>query len=371
MPSEVEQYADFGRLRYAQCWEDGAVLLAALDPQPHHRCLSIASGGDNTLALLSRGPQRVVAIDLSPAQIACLELKVAAFRNLSYEELLLLVGASFPPADRAQQRSLLYRRCRADLSPRARQFWDQHPQAIADGINSSGKFERYLALFRRRILPLIQPRDRWLVWFDGLPTSTRRQYYADCWDTWGWRWGFRAFFSRWVLGRLGTDPGFLRYGQRSLGEHLLKRTRYALVDLDPATNPYLQWLVFGHFAKVLPPVWQPQNYNLIRRHLDRLEWHCLSLEDYIAQGNPDQFDGCNLSNVFEYMSLKHYHALLPQLHHLSRSGCRWVYWNRLECRSRPDFMADQIRSHQKLAQTLYQQDRVWFYQRLVVEQVVK
>jgi len=51
-------------LAYAQCWEDADVLLEALDVQPGHCCLSIASGGDNTLALLARSPQRVVAIDM-------------------------------------------------------------------------------------------------------------------------------------------------------------------------------------------------------------------------------------------------------------------------------------------------------------------
>ena len=70
------------RIRYAQVWEDADVLLEALDVQPGHVCVSIASAGDNALALLTQQPARVVvALDLSPAQLACLELRVAAYRD--------------------------------------------------------------------------------------------------------------------------------------------------------------------------------------------------------------------------------------------------------------------------------------------------
>src|SRR5688572_30539124 len=93
MGSEVAGRADFSGIRYAQCWEDADVLVEGLDVQPGDACLSIASAGDNTLALLTRRPARVVALDLSPAQLACLELRVAAYRTLEHVELLELIGS--------------------------------------------------------------------------------------------------------------------------------------------------------------------------------------------------------------------------------------------------------------------------------------
>ena len=93
MLSEVAQRADFSRIRYAQCWEDADILLEALNIQPGFTCLSIASAGDNALAMLSKGPRKVVAIDINPAQLAALELRVAAFRELRHPELLALIGS--------------------------------------------------------------------------------------------------------------------------------------------------------------------------------------------------------------------------------------------------------------------------------------
>ena len=92
MGTEVATRADFSGVRYAQCWEDADVLVEALDVRPDDVCLSIASAGDNALALLAEGPARVVALDLSPAQLACLELRVAAFRRLQHHELLALLA---------------------------------------------------------------------------------------------------------------------------------------------------------------------------------------------------------------------------------------------------------------------------------------
>jgi S-adenosylmethionine-diacylglycerol 3-amino-3-carboxypropyl transferase len=85
---EIAERADFSGIRYAQCWEDADVLLAALEPGPGRRCLSIASAGDNTLAMLCRDPESVLALDLSPAQLACLELRVAAYRELQHDAFL-------------------------------------------------------------------------------------------------------------------------------------------------------------------------------------------------------------------------------------------------------------------------------------------
>src|SRR5436309_7427979 len=140
MGSEVAARADFSGIRYAQCWEDADVLLAGLEVRPGDVCLSIASAGDNALALLARQPSRVIALDLSPAQLACVELRVAAYRELAHPELLRLIGST--PSD---HRPALYQRCRGQLGDSARGFWDAHPREIASGIGGAGQFERYFA----------------------------------------------------------------------------------------------------------------------------------------------------------------------------------------------------------------------------------
>src|SRR5205814_8059337 len=197
MQHESAQRAN-SRIRYAQCWEDADILLEALEAGPGKRCLSIASAGDNTLALLACSPEYVLAIDLSPAQLACLELRVAAFRVLQHDEMLALLG-SHASGDRMR----FYRHCRRQLSADARTFWDERTRMIEKGIGDAGKFETYFRIFRTNILPLIHSRGCVHALLQPKLREERMAFYECVWDSQRWRALFRIFFSRWVMGALG------------------------------------------------------------------------------------------------------------------------------------------------------------------------
>ncbi|HEY1377246.1 MAG TPA: DUF3419 family protein [Gemmataceae bacterium] len=364
MGSEIAARADFTGVRYAQVWEDADILVDALDIQPDDVVLSIASAGDNALALLSRGPARVVALDLSPAQLVCLELRVAAYRELDHGELLELIG-SVP----SYRRLALYQRCRLRLGDSARDFWDSHPQEVAAGIGSAGKFERYFALFRTRVLPLVHRRKLVLRLLEPKSAADRHAFYETEWNTWRWRLMFKIFFSRFVMGRRGRDPSFFQYVEGSVADRILARTRYALTELDPAANPYLQWILTGRHTTALPLDLRPENFDAIRRNLDRLEWRCQSVEDYLDDA-AEPVSKANLSDIFEYMSAENTERLLGKLAARSRPGGRVAYWNMLVPRSRPESLAGKLRPLAELSERLFRQDKAFFYSRFVVEEVV-
>jgi S-adenosylmethionine-diacylglycerol 3-amino-3-carboxypropyl transferase len=362
MRSEVAERADFSGIRYAQCWEDADVLLAALEPGPGKHCLSIASAGDNTLALLSRDPESVLALDLSPAQLACLELRVAAYRTLQHGELLALVGSI-----ESNARPRLYQACRKHLAADVLAFWDQRPDLIAAGIGSVGKFEHYFKLFRERVLSLVHPRYRVQELLRSKPAQERRSFYDDRWSNLRWRLMFRIFFSRRLMGLLGRDPEFFRYVQGSVSDRILKRTEYALTELDPAANPYIQWIVTGRHNGALPAALREENFERIRRNLDRLQWRCGSLEESL--GRDQKFDCFNLSDIFEYMSPSSYEQLLRLIVASARPGARLAYWNMLAPRHRPESLAAALRPLTDLSSQLFARDQAFFYTALVVEEV--
>jgi S-adenosylmethionine-diacylglycerol 3-amino-3-carboxypropyl transferase len=352
------------RLCYAQCWEDADVLLDALDIRPGHVCLSIASGGDNTLAMLSCGPARVIAVDRNPAQIACLELKVAAYRTLEFEEVRELFG-SLP----SRRRERLYRRLRPSLSAGARRYWDACADAIAMGVGEAGKFEGYFRLFRNRALPFIHNRERVAQLLRGGPRPAREMFYDASWDTRRWRLMFHAFFSRPVMGRLGRDPECFRYVEGGVARRLLARARHALTALDPADNPYVQWILLGRHATALPCALRPERFAAIRANLDRLEWHCGTLEDWLASHNGLAIDRYNLSDIFEYMSAEAYCQLLQHLVALGTPGGRLAYWNLLADRRRPAELVDRLNPLAALAGRLHAGDRAFFYGDFVLEEI--
>ena len=364
MKSEVENRAQFTAIRYAQCWEDADVLLGALEVKPGDVCVSIASAGDNSLALLARDPARVIALDLSAAQLACLELRVAAYRELEHGELLELMGSR--PSTRRPE---LYGRCRPLLSSDARAFWDTHGDEIARGIGGAGKFERYFQLFRSRVLPLVHGRRTVDALLEPRPPEARRRFYEERWNNWRWRAMFRIFFSRFVMGRLGRDKAFFDFVEGSVADSLLDRTRYALTELAPAENPYLTWILTGTHDSALPFALRAENFDAIRRNVDRLEWRQGSLEASLEELGESAVDRYNLSDIFEYMSEEGTRALLERLARSGRSGGRLVYWNMLAPRSRPQSLADRLKPLTDVARRLFAQDKAFFYSALVVEEV--
>ncbi len=365
MGSEVQAKADFSGVRYAQCWEDADVLVEALDVQPGDVCLSIASAGDNAIALLTKHPSKVIALDLSPAQLACVELRVAAYRTLQHAELLELIGST--PSRRRRE---LFARCRPLLGDAARTFWDNQPAEVKAGVGGAGKFERYFGLFRRYVLPLVHRRPAIDALLRGGCLAERRAYYRRHWDTLRWRLLFRVFFSRFVMGRMGRDPSFFAYVEGSVSDRILGRAKHAVTELNPADNPYLAWIMTGRHAAALPLALRPEHFDTIRANIDRLEWRCQSVEDFLAAREPHSVDRFNLSDIFEYMSPENYRRLLEQIIAGARAGGRLAYWNMLVPRSRPESLAGQLQPLPELAARLHLQDKAFFYSRFVVEEVL-
>jgi len=365
MRSEAASRADFSGIRYAQVWEDADVLLAALDVRPGDTCVSIASAGDNALALLTRDPGRVIALDLSPAQLACLELRVAAYKTLTHAELLELVG-SRPSA----RRLALFDRCRPALGASPRAFWDARRGEVERGIGGLGKFERYFALFRTIVLPLVHRRSTVLDLLTPRPPAERAAFYDRRWDTAAWSLLFRAFFSRTVMGRLGRDPEFFRYVDADVAASILQRTRHALRELDPSDNPYVHWILTGTHGESLPCALRAEHFETIRHRVDRLECRCESLEELLERTPAGTLDRFNLSDLFEYVSPDHYERVLESILRCSRRGARLVYWNMLATRRRPDRLADRLTALDDLATRLHEADRAFFYSALRVEEVL-
>jgi len=365
MPSEAAARADFATiLRYAQVWEDADILLEGLDIQPDDICLSIASAGDNALAMLAKGPRKVVAIDLNPSQLACLELRVAAFRHLERDDVLALIG-SIPDGTRGPQ---LYATLRDSLSETARAFWDARPDWIVRGVGHAGKFENYFRLFRERIMPLVHSRKTIADLLLPRDREARRAFYSRRWDTWRWRVLFQVFFSRATMGALGRDPSFFRYVEGSVAEKILARTRHALTELSPAENPYLQWILMGRHGSALPYYLREENFDSVRKNLDRLEWHLGPLEDFLGSHPPGTFSKFNLSDIFEYLSDDTSESVFRLIADSARSGGRLAYWNMLAPRQAPASLADRVSHMTNLSARLHLQDKAFFYSAFHVEE---
>ena len=111
----------FEGLVYAQIWEDPEVDIAALELGPTSRLVTIASGGCNVMSYLTADPMRIQAVDLNPAHVALLQLKLTAARHLPHYEAF---RSFFAEADTADNLRLYDRFVAPNLPPPSATYWN-------------------------------------------------------------------------------------------------------------------------------------------------------------------------------------------------------------------------------------------------------
>lgn len=362
--SEIEQKADFGQIRYAQLWEDGDILTSALGDQRGQTLVSICSAGDNALAMLTLDPERVVVVDLSMAQIACLKLRMGAFRNLDHTGFLELMGAR-----PSQRRSALLSTALAECDDETRQFWEERRDDVrAFGAAGVGKFERYFRIFRRYLLPLVHRPSTIDAIFEPRSQPKRQEFLDQRFNTWRWKLLLNTFFSRFTMGRMGRDKAFFDHVSGSPAQHVARRIHHAAVINDPAQNPYLHWIMKGDHGAALPMTWRPEHYLTIRDRLDRIEIRPGALEAFISTG--EKAHGFNLSDIFEYMSPPIFEQVYGDILKAAQPGARLVYWNMMAPRRVPAAFSPKIERMQALEDQLKPLDKAFFYSDFVVERLI-
>lgn len=362
--TDIAARASFDIIRYAQVWEDADILVEALHPAAGDTVVSIASAGDNAFALLAEGCERVIAVDLNPAQLACVRLRKAMYARLTHDGFLELMGSR----SSARRRQLL-EDAAAGLSADDQRFWKaREREVLLHGAGGAGKFERYFRIFREWVLPFIHNRETIDKLLQHRDPAERERFYEQHWNIWGWRWMLKFFFSRTVMGRLGRDPAFFDHVEGSPSEQVALLTRKALVEQDPSANPYLHWILTGRHGKHLPRAFREEQFDVIRTRLDRLEERLCTVETLAEEGV--KANAFNLSDIFEYMSPEAHEAAYASILAAAQPGARIAYWNMMAPRRAPGELARRVRTNTEAETRLKPLDKAFFYRDFVVEEVL-
>jgi len=359
----------FERLLFAQCWEDPRMDAESLCLQPGKTALVVTSGGCTALSLALLQPGRILAVDLNAAQSHLLRLKIAGVKRLSHPEYLELLGVRA-----SHRRARLYAECRTALPRPAMIFWDAHQPLVEAGLLRAGRYERYLAVFRR-LLILIEGRRKIEQLFAPRSLEDRRRFYEERWNTCLWRLCFRLFFSRAVLGAAGLDRAFFTYvdGIEDFGAHFLRLTRHALVDLSPQENYFAAQICLGHYLneKNMPPYLLAENYPALQSAVDHVEVETMEIGSFLAKMPDCSVDAFAYSNVFEWLPADVFERVLRETYRVARPDAHVCYRNLLVRRQTPPTLSRLFRPETELAGRLLNEDRSWVYSHFEVATVLK
>lgn len=351
-------------IRYSQCWEDTDLLLASV-PEDCQRVISVASAGDNSLSLLSRGYE-VLSLDRCRAQLALTELKARTFENFNYDQTLCFLGVR--DAKYSEVRLRLFKKLAPKLSESARKYFEERPAIIAGGVLHCGKLERYFALFAK-VMQMVHSRETIDALFWPRTRAERLEFFEKRWNTLAYRLLFKIFFSQFVMKRVGRERSFFKYAGGGLAQFLEESTRGALVDGDPSANFYLRYILTGTYGDVLPHYLREENFQSIRANFHKLRLVRGSLSEVLRKENEQSSDLLNLSDVFEYMDVKESESLGLEARRVLKCGGRLAYWNMIVDRKLSSNIAN-LAVKRELCKDLAGLSRTFFYRRYLVEEAI-
>ena len=370
MKSEVgENNVDFSLIRYSQCWEDTEVLLEGLCIEEDDICLGILSAGDNVFSMLTKNPEKIVALDISFPQVALAKLKIEAFKRFSYEEMLEFIGVK-----KSDKRIEMYEKIKENLEEKVREYWDFNKEAVQNGVIHTGKFEKFFKLFREKILPFVHSKKQVEEFLSEKTEEERTEYYNKKWNNFRWKMMFKLFFSNYIVGKFGRDKEFFKYVEKDISKVMTERSRYASCELSPYDNPYLNYILTGNYrSDCLPYVLREENFEKIKENLHKIEIVQSSMEEYL-DGADLEISRFNLSDIFEYMSLENYEKLMEKIYEKSADRAKLVYWNLVVERNAELIKNGKEKRFERLEtadKELHKKDKTFFYTDFVVEKVIK
>lgn len=362
--SEVQNYAKFNMIRYAQVWEDAEILCDALEINSEDEIISIASAGENALSLLINNPKHVYAIDLNDEQIFCSEFKICCFKYLDYTEAMELMGVF-----ESNRRKELFDQIKKHLTKESLEFFESDLSIVTSGLINNGKFERYLKTFGRKVLPLIHNKKTRLELLEKKTQEERIRFYDEVWNNRRWRLLFKIFFSRKVMGKMGRDKAFFRYVETDVASRILERTKYAITMLDTSENSYLHYIIKGKYEDVLPLCYRKENFETIKKNIDRISLHSETIENFI-QKEDVKISKYNLSDIFEYMSEEQMVKIVEKILENSPKGSILAYWNMLSPKRASKTLGDKLFYDEEKSKKLLNQDKAFFYSDFIIEKII-
>lgn len=342
----------FSGLVYPQIWEDPEVDMEAMALTDGHRIVTIASGGCNVLAYLTRSPARIDAVDLNTAHIALNRMKLAAVRHLpSQADLFRFFGEAGN-----RHNSAAYDRFIAPhLDRSSRDYWEKRNwrgkrriAAFEGNFYQRGLLGLFIAV-GHRVARLYGVDVKEIMTAETL--EDQRVYFEKHLAP-----IFRRPLLRWATSRkaslfgLGIPPAqydsLITSGDGTMASVLSARLEKLACDF-PLKENYFAWQAFARRypapgEAALPAYLDAANYASIRRNLYRVAIHHANFTELLASKGAGQVDRFVLLDAQDWMTDRQLNDLWTEITRTAAPGARVIFRTAAEPSLLPGRVSDTL-----------------------------
>jgi S-adenosylmethionine-diacylglycerol 3-amino-3-carboxypropyl transferase len=325
----------FSGLVYPQIWEDPEIDMEAMALAEGHRVVTIASGGCNVLAYLTRSPAKIDAVDLNTAHVALNKMKLAAVKHLpSQADLFRFFGGN----GYAHNPDAYDRFIAPNLDRVTRSYWERHDW---QGRRRIAVFEKNF--YQTGLLGFFIATGHRVAKLYGIDPSRimeartlrdQRRFFEEYLEPL-----FDRPLLRWATARkaslfgLGIPPAqydsLITSGDGTMANVLSVRLE-KLACHFPLRDNYFAWQAFARRYPQpgegrLPAYLEPENYNTIRRNADRVAVHHANFTELLARKGAASVDRYILLDAQDWMTDEQLNALWTEITRTAAPGARVIF----------------------------------------------
>ncbi len=323
----------FNGLVYSQIWEDPDVDMKAMALESHHHVVAISSGGCNVLSYLTANPAKITAVDLSPAHVALVKLKIAGLKYLpDWQTFYRFFGEAKSSKNYSDYDEYL----RENIDVQTQLYWEsrlpngrRRLSRFARNIYRQGLLGRFIGaghLLSRLVgtdlnrLTLCETLAEQHAFFDAEIAPLFDKSIVK------WLTNYRA-----SLFGLGIPP--TQYDALSDGKPMAEVLRDRLEKLAcgfPMSDNYFAWQAFNrgyapNASGPLPPYLQSKQFDVLRQRVDRVSILHASLTDTIAAMPAASAHRFVLLDAQDWMNDEQLNALWSAITAAAAPGARVIF----------------------------------------------
>ena len=321
----MSQY--FENLNYTLSNEDTRIEYR-LCPEGLSRIFCIGGSGARVMPLLAKRPDVLDIVDLSQEQLALIELRIAAARQLSRDEFLFFLGyRGGLPGDGATEDNRAALFDQLDLKPETKAFWSDREAAWRPrGFILLGRWEGHFQKLGRIFRDVLRIDSRKI--FSAHSLEEQRRLFDEHFKPLAFKAFIKVAASEFVFNRFLYKGHFsgrsdTRTESRSPSSFIEEEFTRLFQQTLVRKNYFLQVLFLGEVAheEALPIECRSEVLELVKKSKTRVNYRKENLLDVI---NKDTYEFLSLSDTISYLPAEAAHGLLTNLPTTTPSGSRAV-----------------------------------------------
>jgi S-adenosylmethionine-diacylglycerol 3-amino-3-carboxypropyl transferase len=344
----------FGKINYSASNEDSESERRSLTLNNNDTVLCITGSGSRPLDLLIDCPKKIISIDFNKTQNFLLELKIAAYKSLSYAQFSAFIGLTH-----SSSRILTFEKIKHELTEKAMLYWTSNQQFLNRGVLYCGTWEKLL----KQMLKFSKPRANLI---NALMTSDsleeQQMIWTKKWDNNLWDFYLKIISNRFLWKHIIREPGF-RLIPKSFNvfTYMKERLNFMGTQINMKQSHFANLLFYGKYKEdcLLPQHLREENFEIIKQNLHKLEIISESLTNYLSRVS-DQITAFSLSDFSSYTDDKTYNNTWKVVINSAKDEAKFCERQFL-IKKDPEFVFSEIRRNSQLENTLLHADESFIY----------